>query len=484
VVRDAARIFAGIASLGLFMPPALPQQIEQGVAIVSESIASRVDGFSYKPDSSSELGYRGTALAPRASGSARVKTSDSLTEIAARFEDLPPPEGFGPFTVYVLWVVTPEGRAFNVGAINLDSGKGRLTATTPFSSFAMIVTAEPHFAVSIPGETIVLQNIADNVQGTQMVVTSLAARADYRTLVPIKTDPKLKVPVELTMAHYAVTLAENAEAATLAPKTLAVARAALSEADNAQVAKSSSVRGQVPELARQAIQAAEDARAAAQTRQVGARVQALQAQVAERDTRIRELGLAAERDKQVAERDRQADKQAAERDKQLAAEEAALLRTQLEASAAELKVVRQRLPNSANRLQLAAQLLNRWLVFDVGDKNLTVRITSDSFANGKAELGADARNRLSTAAGILSGIGNVTVTVTPALQFSEDVRQLGLSQQRARGIMEWLASLGLRAQAGVPNEASAALEKALAPGPGVELLVSFDEPTNLPPAGN
>jgi outer membrane protein OmpA-like peptidoglycan-associated protein len=483
-VQAAARIFAGIASLGFFMP-AMAQQIEQGVAIVSESIASRVDGFSFKPDSSSDLGYRGTALAPRASGTARVKTSDSLTEISARFEELPAPEGFGPFTVYVLWVVTPEGRAFNVGAINLDGGKGRLNATTPFSSFAMIVTAEPHFAVSIPGETIVLQNIADNVQGTQLVVTSLAARADYRTLAPIKTDPKQKVPVELTMAHYAVTLAENAEAAKLAPRALGVAKTALREADNALVSKSSSVRGQVPELARQAIQAAEDARAAAQTRKVGAQTQALQEQLAARDASIRELGLAAERDKQAFDRERLANKQAAERDKQLAAEEAAMLRGQLDASAAELKAVRQRLPNAANRLQLAAQLLNRWLVFDVGDKNLTAHITSESFANGKIELGADARNRLSTAAGILSGIGSVTVTVTPALQFSEDVRQLGLSQQRARGVMEWLASMGIRAQAGVPNEANAALEKALAPGPGVELLVSFDEPNNnLTPAGN
>jgi outer membrane protein OmpA-like peptidoglycan-associated protein len=476
-VRAAARIFAGIASLGFFMPT-MAQQIEQGVAIVSESIASRVDGFSYKPDSSSDLAYRGSALAPRASGTARVKTSDALTEIAARFEDLPPPEGFGPFTVYILWVVTPEGRAFNVGAINLDAGRGRLTTTTPFSSFAMIVTAEPHFAVSIPGETIVLQNMAGNVQGTQLVVTSLAARADYRALAPIRNDPKLKVPVELTMAHYAVTLAESAEAATLAPKALAVAKAALREADTAQLSRSSTVRGQVLELARQAIQSAEDARAAAQTRQVGARTQTLQQQLVERDARIRELGLAAEREKL-------ADKQAADRDKQLAAEEVAMLRSQLDATAVELKAVRQRLPNAANRLQLAAQLLNRWLVFDVGDRNLTVHITSDSFANGKMELGADARNRLSTAAGILSGIGNVTVTVTPALQFSEDVRQLGLSQQRARAIMEWLASLGLRAQAGVPNEANAALEKALAPGAGVELLVSFDESSNNPtPAGS
>jgi hypothetical protein len=61
------------------------QQIEQGVAIVSEAIASRVDGFDYKPDSTSELDFRGTALSPRADGTARVRTGSNRTEISAKF---------------------------------------------------------------------------------------------------------------------------------------------------------------------------------------------------------------------------------------------------------------------------------------------------------------------------------------------------------------------------------------------------------------
>jgi hypothetical protein len=59
---------------------------------------------------------------------------------------------------------TAEGRAYNIGAI-LDGDKGKVTATTPFSSFALIVTAEPHFAVSVPSKYIVLQNVAGKVQG-------------------------------------------------------------------------------------------------------------------------------------------------------------------------------------------------------------------------------------------------------------------------------------------------------------------------------
>ena len=99
------------------------QQIEQGVAIVSEAIASRVDGFDYKPDSTSELDFRGTALSPRADGTARVRTGSDRTEISAKFTHLPAAGSFGPFTCYVLWVVTPEGRASNVGTVSLDGDK-------------------------------------------------------------------------------------------------------------------------------------------------------------------------------------------------------------------------------------------------------------------------------------------------------------------------------------------------------------------------
>jgi outer membrane protein OmpA-like peptidoglycan-associated protein len=431
------------------------QQIEQGVAIVSEAIASRVDGFSYNPGSSSDLKFRGSALSQLAEGTAKVHIGDEVTEISARFEHLPQASSFGPFTVYVLWVVTPEGRAYNIGAINVDGDKGKVAATTPFSSFALIVTAEPHFAVSVPSKYIVLQNVGGKVQGTQLVVTSLAARSDYKGLKPLVVDPKKKEPLELTMARYAITIAEAAGAAELAPKALEVARSALRDAETAQSAKSSGGRAQVPAIAREAVQAAEDARAVAETRRAGADVERMKREISERDAKVAELLGQLDKAKQAA-----------------AAQSA-----EISAMNAQVRSAQQRMPSASNRLQLANELLGRWLVMDSGDSSLTAHVQNDAFVKGKTELLPTTRDRLSTAAGILVGIGSVTVTVTPALQLSEDVRQLGLSQQRARSLMEWLASLGLKVNAGVPSDASSAVEKAVAPGPGVDLLISFDGPT-------
>jgi outer membrane protein OmpA-like peptidoglycan-associated protein len=438
--------------------PACAQQIEQGVAIVSEAIASRVDGFAYRPDSSSDLDFRGTALAPRADGSARIRTGSDRTEISAKFSHLPVASSFGPFTVYVLWVVTPEGRASNVGAVNLDGDKGTLNATTPLSSFALIVTAEPHFAVSVPSQFIVLQNVGGTVQGTQLVVTSLAARADYSGLKAINVDPKLHEPIELLMARYAVTIAEGSGAAQLAPQAFGGARDALMNAESAQLSKSSSVRERVPELARAAIQSAEDARAAAVSRREAALLEQLHAQISDGQAKLVEASTLTDKSRSDA------------------AAQIAQLKEQIEESENRRKQTEQRLPTAASRQALAVGLLGRWLVMESDDKAITAHVTNDGFNKGRTDLTPDAKDRLATAAGILLGIGNLTVTVTPALQLTEDVKQLGLSQQRARALMEWLDSMGLKAVEGVPPDASAsaAVERALAPGPGVDLVISFD----------
>jgi len=434
------------------------QQIEQGVAIVSEAIASRVDGFDYKPDSTSELDFRGTALSPRADGTARVRTGSDRTEISAKFTHLPAAGSFGPFTCYVLWVVTPEGRASNVGTVSLDGDKGTLNATTPLSSFALIVTAEPHFAVSVPSRFIVLQNVGGTVQGTQLVVTSLAARADYSALKPLNVDPKLHEPIELLMARYALAIADGAGAAQLAPKAFGGARDALAGAESAETSKASAARERVPELAREAIQAAEDARAAAEARREAAQLDQLRAQISDRDSKLAEAGALTDKARSEA------------------TAMVAQLKQQLAESESRRHETEQRLPSAASRQALAVGLLGRWLVMDADDKAITAHITNDGFTKGRADLTPDAKDRLSTAAGILLGIGNLTVTVTPALQATEDVKLLGLSQQRARATMEWLASMGLKAVEGVPPDASAtaAVERALAPGPGVDLVISFD----------
>ena len=75
---------------------------------------------------------------------------------------------FGPeYLTYVMWAITPEGRATNVGEVLLNGGKSKLDATTELQSFGLIVTAEPYFAVTQPSDVVVMENfVRQDTTGT------------------------------------------------------------------------------------------------------------------------------------------------------------------------------------------------------------------------------------------------------------------------------------------------------------------------------
>ena len=426
---------------------AAAQQIEQGVAIVGEKISSRVDAFSYQKESTTDLDLRGTTIAPRLAGSVRVKTTGGRTELKAKLEHVTDPAGFGPFAVYVLWVITPEGRATNVGAFDLDGDRGRIETATPLSAFALIVTAEPHFAVSVPGQFVVAQNVgAANVKIVPLSVTSLASRADYTGLTHAVRDKKQPAPLELEMARYAVAIAESADAPNLALGAYGRAREALAAAEAAFGTHKSRDRSAVAENSRDAIQSAEDARAAAEVRRNGAELRALKQTLAATEQTAKE----------------------AEAAHQAALAEVAATRLQLRAAT-------NRLPTATSRLALAKDLLARWIPIDPTDPGVLAHLPPDSFTNAKPELLPASEQRLAVAAGILIGVGGFSVVVSPSLQLGEDLKQLALAQQRARVVMDWLASLGVKAAVGAPPASATPVDAVLSTGPGVDLsLVQAD----------
>lgn len=433
------------AAIGLALLAASPyvaaQKVEQGVAIVSETIASRVDGFSYSPDSTSKLDFAGTSLGLGAMGEASVKISHGKTEISGKFQKLPEPSSLGPFAVYILWLVTPEGRAINIGMLNREDDRARIEAVTPLSSFALIVTAEPHFAVSIPSKYVVLQNVGKGVKGLKLKVTSLAAREDYSSLQPVVVDKNHPLPLDLVMARYAMAIAQAAGAQDLAQAAYDRGRTALQSAEAAQVSKKSSDRARVPEFAREAIQAGEDARAGAETRRTGA----------EKASQADQL-----KDRELTIKDEEA--------------KAAALQAELIALRQRLQAAEKQLPSPTSRVALASELLSKWFtVPPPTDAGLTVHVPENMFVKTHTDLVPAMQQRLSLATGALLGIGKLTVSVSPSVQSSSDPQKLALSQQRARTVMEWLQSMGVQA---VMGAAAPDAEASLAMGPGVDLVIA------------
>jgi outer membrane protein OmpA-like peptidoglycan-associated protein len=214
-----------------------------------------------------KIDFRGTALLPEAHGEASVESRQGVVKIDARMEKLQPAAKFGPeYLTYVMWAITPEGRATNVGEVLLNGDKTRLDATTDLQSFGLIVTAEPYFAVTQPSDVVVMENFVrrDTVGTIEQVDAKfeLLQRGQYvlnvnpSEIKPMGRNPK--VPLELYEARNAVQIARWTGAETYAPDTYLKAVQGLQNAEGYLVGKSGSKP--IGTVAREAVQMAEDAR--------------------------------------------------------------------------------------------------------------------------------------------------------------------------------------------------------------------------------
>ena len=80
---------------------------------------------------STKIGFRGTSLLPNARGEAKVQSERGRITIDASFKGLTPANGFGPgYLTYVLWAITPDGRATNLGEVLPAGTKNDIHVTT------------------------------------------------------------------------------------------------------------------------------------------------------------------------------------------------------------------------------------------------------------------------------------------------------------------------------------------------------------------
>jgi len=252
------------ASFAVAPPMIFAQQVQQTEAIASSDVLSQISMFSYREGPKSDLLFRGTPLAATAQGKAQVEYEHDNAHIKAKVENLPEPASLGPYTTYVLWGLTPDGRATNQGVIAGHwGGSGEMDTQYGASQFALIITAEPHFAVTMPSTMIVLYNVGDDVKGSESKVTTLTERADYTKLAlsGVAIDEE-KNPLELVQARYSVGIARSAGADRYASQAFETATQKLAAAETALSGKRDA-RKTVPGLAREAVIAGEDARRSA-----------------------------------------------------------------------------------------------------------------------------------------------------------------------------------------------------------------------------
>jgi outer membrane protein OmpA-like peptidoglycan-associated protein len=435
-----------------------------------------------------KVSLRGTDLMPQGAGEANVENKGNRVEIEAKFQNVEDATKFGfEYLTYVLWAVSPEGRAVNLGEVQIKNGSAQVKAITDMQTFGMVVTAEPYFAVSQPGDEVVLEN-AGGAGGEDITATySLLGRGVYSSS-NTKIDNAIfgidrKTPTELFEARNAVRIANNADAGKYAADVMAKANEQLQAAEDSYRQKRDNKI--VISMARDAVQTAEEARVisvkqkaeedaqaqaaaekqAAEERAVKARAdadeEAKHRQEAEEARKQAEAAQAeAERMKQealVAAAEAAKAKEEAEqaREAAVAEQQAALAQKQdalAQKAAAEAEAERARQAAAkadAEKADLRAQLraqLDAVLQTSDSARGLIVNMSDVLFDTGSYVLSSPAREKLAKISGILLAHPGLTLQIEGYTDsVGSDEFNQSLSEQRAGSVRDFLADQGVQA---------------------------------------
>ena len=415
---------------------------------------------------STTVDFKGTSLMPAITGKAKVDGKEGRLAIDVELNHMDRPARLGgQYLTYVLWAVTPEGRAMNLGEILPgDNGKSRMNVTTDLQAFGLIVTAEPYFSVTHPSNEVVAENvILQNTKGFEETIDAkfdVLEGAQYTVDVPAEQLPSAQaqpnVPLDLLEARYAVMIAKAAGAQQYAADSIAKAEDMLQRAEDYYQRKQG--RTPIGTAARGATQMAEDARVLTlrrkeQERQEAARKAAADAQAkAEADARDAQARsdedarrrAEAERQQaaalvqqQQAQAQAEAARQAAEdadRQRQLAQQQTQLAQQQTQEAIAQKEQMRAR---------LLAQL-NQVLQTRDTARGLIVSMPDVLFDFNKYTLKPEARERLAKISGIVLAYPDLKLDIeghTDAIG-SDDYNQT-LSEKRADSVRGYLVSSGV-----------------------------------------
>jgi outer membrane protein OmpA-like peptidoglycan-associated protein len=231
-------------------------------------ISRSVQAVNYQHRSGvTSVDFAGTTLLPSADGRAKVRSKRGTMEVEAEFGNLQNPTTFGgEYLTYVLWAISPEGRPVNLGEVLVGGNdRSKLTATTDLQAFALIVTAEPYYAVRQPSNVVVLENVVrTDTKGTTEAVNAKYELLERGGYIPTgyKFDPVVlsaSLPLEFYEARNALRIAQSEGAEQYASASYQHAVQLMDNA-NAYAIDKHVDRKPLIAVAREAVQTAEDAR--------------------------------------------------------------------------------------------------------------------------------------------------------------------------------------------------------------------------------
>ncbi len=464
------------------------------VTVISRSVRA----VNYKHRSgASKIDFAGTELMPAANGQAKVESKKGYIEIEVEFGNLQKPTTFGnEYLTYILWAVSPEGRAVNLGEVLVgDNHRSKLDVTTDLQAFALIVTAEPYYAVRQPSNVVVIENVVrEDTKGTIEAVNAKYELMERGGYIPTgyKFDPVVlnaNLPLEFFEARNALRIAQSEGAEQYASDSYQHSVQLMDKADGYASSKHIDKKPLIA-ISREAVQTAEDARAIAvkkmddvrlaNERQDSADAQAKSQAQADDANRQKDQALydtaKAQTAKSQAESDAanardamaQAESNTAKARNDVAEAQAATARAQsdmaahqvssdtalsaaqadadqsrLAAQQAQLNVQQAETDKATLRAKLSEQL-NSILQTRDSARGLIVSMSDVLFDTGKYSLKSGTREKLAKVAGILLAYPGLNIEVGGYTDnVGGDAMNQTLSENRAGSVRDYLVQQGV-----------------------------------------
>ncbi|HZQ20886.1 MAG TPA: OmpA family protein [Terriglobales bacterium] len=456
-------------------------------APVVNAVSHTTKAMHYRPGANVKVLFQATDLMAGASGEAKIEAKKTGINIEAKIQGVDDATKFGmEYLTYVLWAVSPEGRAVNLGEMMLEKGQARLKASTDMQTFGLIVTAEPYFAVTQPGNMVVMEGAVP--QGEEISAKfDLVGKGTYSSTNAHIQDAIFGIdrstPMELFEARNAVRIAHIAAGDKYATSILAKADKQLSDAEDTFRHKQGKTA--IDSAARETTQTAEEARVMAVKQkaedEAQAKIAAEKKAAEEREAKAH-ADAAAEAQRRAeaeqAEKQAEAAKAEAERMKaeaEAAAAEAARQKEAAEKATAEAVAQQQALAAQAAKAQEAAaqsdqlrqqaeqmreqaekekqelrakllQQLNTILATRDSARGLVANMSDVLFKSGSFELLPGARERLAKISGIVLAYPTLHLQIEGHTDsVGTDEYNQELSEYRADAVRDYLVQQGISA---------------------------------------
>jgi outer membrane protein OmpA-like peptidoglycan-associated protein len=478
-MRTAICLFVAIGTLAAQVPNPTRQQSaapepSQPMPIFKVTVVSRTTkavNYHHRTGTT-HIDFRGTELMPMARGEASVQSQMGSTKVDTGLNHMSPANQFGPeYMTYVLWAITPEGRAMNLGEVVLEGDHAKLLSTTDLQTFGLIVTAEPYFAVTQPSDVVVAENFLRNdTAGTIEQVDAkyeLLERGEYVMdrghYQAIRVNPK--GPLQLAEAENAVEIARLAGADRYAPETFQKAVVDLQNAEGFLHGQRDRKESETD--SREAAQMAEDARIITIRKMRSEQEANARAAAADREAAAQAAAQQAEAQAQLDQQRRQEAEQARLQAEQMksealsAAQQAAqekaaanaarqqALAAQAAASAEADRLRQANQQSEAEKAQLRERLRQQFSqILETREtaRGLIVNISDVLFDFDKYTLKPGAREKLAKVSGILLAYPGLKIQLEGHTDsIGTDDYNMKLSQERADSVQEYLLSQGVTA---------------------------------------